>query len=93
MTRNKQRPQTMAELIKEKKRLITKRNAHPELLESINADIDKIAAKLESKVNKDDQNLLRNFYKAAKERLDPNVFTQLEDVASTRRLQHSTSRP
>lgn len=89
--RTRQRPQTMAELIKEKQRLIVKRHNNPELLDSINADIDKIQAKLESKVNKDDQNLLRNFYKVARDKLDPHVFNQIEGVASTRRLQHSTS--
>lgn len=86
-----QKPRTLSDLIKSKKDLIKRRSNDPALDLAINSQIEKIEAMIMSRVNKNDQNLLRVFYKTAKEMLEPSVFNKLEDVASTRRYFHQSN--
>lgn len=83
-------PRTMSDMIKERKDLIKRRAACPELKEIIDSQVDVINQKLMSRVNKNDQNFLRVFYKTAKEILDPDVSDRIENVASTRRHHHES---
>lgn len=84
---------TMGEMIKEKKQLIRKRQADHSLNDAINQQIDMLEEKMMARVSKSDQNLMRVFYRTAKEMLAPDVFTRIEDVASTRHHQYKSQNP
>ncbi|ENV00974.1 hypothetical protein [Acinetobacter variabilis] len=88
-----QRPRTVKDLIKRKKDLIKRRTPDLSLDEkiAITSQIEKIDSIIWSRVSKSDQNFFRTFFKIAKETLEPDVFTRLEGVASTRQHFHESS--
>lgn len=75
---------TMSDLINEKKRLLKRIRFNPELEKSLYPEVEEIERKLEARVNKNDTNFLRIFYRNAKNGLPVEVFNRLEDVSATR---------
>ena len=87
---NDTKPRTMSDLIKSKKDLIKQRKNDPALDLVLEAQIEKIDSMIDSKVNKSDQNYLRNYFRLSKEHLRKDVFEKLADMAGTRQHFHQS---
>lgn len=81
-------PRSMSDLIHQKKKLIRKRENHPELAQALNANLADLDNKIAARLNTADNRYCNNFVKIAKNELSPEVFARLEQIASTRTQQH-----
>lgn len=75
---------TMSDLIRERKSLERQIKNNPALAEQLKPQIAEINEKLSARVEKNDQNFLRVFYKHARQGLPDEVFKRIEDISSTR---------
>lgn len=71
---------SIQQLLKRKKQLLKS----PEITQEIQKELDDIEHQIDQRVNRNDQNFFRTFYRTAKEQLTGESFNTVEGIASTR---------
>lgn len=71
---------SIQQLLKRKKQLLKS----PEINQEIQKELDDIEHQIDQRINRNDQNFFRTFYRTAKEQLTGESFNTVEGIASTR---------